>query len=400
MNDEAVIRVEHVSKKFCKNLKTSMRYGIEDISRNAVGMPSRCGQLREREFWAVDDVSFEVERGETLGLIGPNGSGKTTLLKMLNGIFWPDKGKITVKGRVGALIEVGAGFHPMLTGRENIYVNAAILGMSKAETQAKFDSIVEFADIGDFLDTSVKHYSSGMFVRLGFAVAVHCEPDVLLVDEVLAVGDEGFQTKCFNKIGELREAGITTILVSHNMHTISNFAGKAVLLQNGRATYYDNTAQAIKTYNKLFLLNGEADHNWEIQTLHEGNNNISFNTRINKTVLTPGDDITLLIDYAATKEYRDVEIDVVLLSSSESGMYFQATNKAYDKVVNLLSGKHTLAISVERAPIHNSVGRLAVSIWAKNRAEMLFWCRVPVEFTERSYAHGNNFFRVRYETLA
>ena len=187
MNDNISIKVENISKKYCKSLKRSMLYGVKDIARNTIGLSSHSDKLRKGEFWALDNVSFEAKKGETFGIIGPNGSGKTTLLKLLNGIFWPDKGKISVKGNVGALIEVGAGFHPLLTGRENIYINAAILGMTKEETDKKFDVIVEFADIGDFLDVPVKHYSSGMFVRLGFAVAVHCEPDILLVDEVFAV---------------------------------------------------------------------------------------------------------------------------------------------------------------------------------------------------------------------
>jgi len=202
MDDDVVVKVEHVSKKYCKSLKRSMFYGVHDIGRNMVGLSAHSERLRDGEFWAVDDVSFELKKGETLGIIGPNGSGKTTLLKMLNGIFWPDKGKITVRGRVGALIAVGAGFHPLLTGRENININGAILGMSKKEINEKFDDIVEFADIGDFIDYPVKFYSSGMYVRLGFAVAVHCKPDILLVDEVLAVGDLGYTFKCYRKISE------------------------------------------------------------------------------------------------------------------------------------------------------------------------------------------------------
>src|SRR3990172_3423613 len=201
--DDVVIKAEHVSKKYCKSLKHSMSYGLQDIGRNLVGLSSRSELLRKNEFWAVDDVSFELKRGEALGLIGPNGCGKSTLLKMLNGIFWPDKGKITMKGKVGGLIEVGAGFHPLLTGRENVYINGAILGMSRKEIDDKFDDIVEFADIEDFIDAPVKSYSSGMFVRLGFAVAAHCEPDVLLVDEVLAVGDVNFQNRCLRRINEM-----------------------------------------------------------------------------------------------------------------------------------------------------------------------------------------------------
>ena len=220
MDEETVISVEKVSKKYCKSLKKSMYYGAMDIGKNMLGLSSRSERLRKDEFWALNNISFEVKKGETLGIIGPNGSGKTTLLKLLNGIFWPDKGKITIKGRVGALIEVGAGFHPLLTGKENVYINAAILGMAKKEVDEKFDEIIEFADIGDFINTPVKFYSSGMFVRLGFAVAVHCEPNILLVDEVMAVGDKEFQIRCYQKMHQIRKSGTTIILVSHNEYTI------------------------------------------------------------------------------------------------------------------------------------------------------------------------------------
>ncbi|MFO0752897.1 MAG: ABC transporter ATP-binding protein [Thermodesulfovibrionales bacterium] len=251
MKRDTVIQAEHVSKKYSKSLKKSMLYGIEDIGRNLLGMRSRSGVLRPGEFWSVDDVSFEVKRGETLGLIGPNGSGKTTLLKMLNGIFWPDRGRIRVKGRVGALIAVGAGFHPLLTGRENIYVNGAILGMDRKEVGRKFDSIVEFADIGDFLDTPVKHYSSGMFVRLGFSVAVHCEPDILLVDEVLAVGDTDFQSKCYRRIAELMKKGVVIVLVAHNMETIRHMCGKALFLWKGRVREMGDSDSVVLSYLRL-----------------------------------------------------------------------------------------------------------------------------------------------------
>lgn len=250
---EIAIRVDHVSKKFCRYLRKSMRYGIQDISRNLLGMSTKPDRLRKHEFWAVSDVSFELHRGETLGLIGPNGSGKSTILKMLNGIFMPDKGKIEIKGRVGALIEIGAGFHPLLTGRENIYVNSAILGMSKKEIDDKFDDIVEFADIGDFLDTPVKFYSSGMFVRLGFAVAVHCEPDILLVDEVLAVGDINFQSKCFNKIGELMSRGTTTVLVAHNMVSIRRICDRCVWLNAGKIMMDGDSIEVCDAYQFMTM---------------------------------------------------------------------------------------------------------------------------------------------------
>jgi len=395
MNDEAVIQVEHVSKKFCKNLKTSMRYGIEDIGRNAIGMPSRSGKLRKEEFWAVDDVSFEVERGETLGLIGPNGAGKTTLLKMLNGIFWPDKGKITVKGRMGVLIDVGAGFHPMLTGRENIYVNAAILGMSKRETEEKFDSIVEFADIGNFIDTAVKHYSSGMFVRLGFAVAVHCEPDILLVDEILAVGDEGFQHKCWNKIGELKKNGTTAILVSHNMHLISTFTNRVILINDGMAHHFGSVGDAVHAYSKLFISGQEQG----LEIIASGNERIQFcDVRTNKGIFCPGETVHLSLKYVTSQEYRDVEVDLMIYSSNEPTTYFQATNRAFNETINLHKGSHELVIAVQDVPLNNAVARVQVVIWSYGRTELLFWYRIPVEFRGIKLSTGKNFLKVTYST--
>jgi ABC-type polysaccharide/polyol phosphate transport system ATPase subunit len=248
IQSDIAIKLEGVSKKYCKSLKQSMLYGITDIGRNLIGLSSHSDRLRKNEFWAVNDVSFEVRKGENLGIIGPNGSGKTTILKMLNGIFWPDKGKVTVRGRTGALIEVGAGFHPLLTGRENVYLNGAILGMSKKEVDKKFDSIVEFADIGDFIDTPVKYYSSGMYVRLGFSVAVHSDPDILLVDEVLAVGDYAFQYKCISKMGEMKVKGVTIIFVSHNMTTVRGFCDRVILLDKGKIINEGNPEEVIKKY--------------------------------------------------------------------------------------------------------------------------------------------------------
>ncbi|MHA1131891.1 MAG: ABC transporter ATP-binding protein [Candidatus Helarchaeota archaeon] len=253
MDKEIAIKIEHVSKKFCRSLKRSMLYGLADITRNVFGRSSHSENLRKNEFWAVNDVSFEIRKGESIGIIGPNGSGKTTILKMLNGIFWPDKGKITIRGRVGALIEVGAGFHPMLTGRQNIYINGAILGMCKDEIDNVFDKIVRFADIGDFLDSPVKYYSSGMFVRLGFAIAVHCNQDILLIDEVLAVGDKDFQIKCFQKLHEIKKRGTTIILVSHNEYAIREQTTKCLYLDRGKMEFFGPSEDTINLYIKNTL---------------------------------------------------------------------------------------------------------------------------------------------------
>jgi len=247
------IKVNKVGKKFCKSLKRSMFYGMKDIIQNAIGITPDSAQLRQDEFWAVDGVDFELKKGETFGIIGPNGSGKTTLLKMLNGIFMPDKGQIEVNGRVGALIQVGAGFHPMLTGRENIYINGTILGMSKKEIDQKISSIIDFADIGDFLDSPVKYYSSGMYVRLGFAVAIHCAPDILLIDEILAVGDSDFQMKCYQKMTEIKEKGTIILLVSHNEYTIREETDRCLYIDHGKVKFLGSSEEGINLYIKETL---------------------------------------------------------------------------------------------------------------------------------------------------
>lgn len=394
MQDDVTIKVEQVSKKYCKTLKRSMFYGIQDIMRNSLGMRSNSNHLRRDEFWAVSNVSFEVKKGETLGIIGPNGCGKSTLLKMLNGIFWPDKGKISIKGRMGALIEIGAGFHPLLTGRENIYVNAAILGMKKEEVDAKFEDIVTFADIGDFIDAPVKHYSSGMYVKLGFSIAVHSDPDILLVDEVLAVGDAGFQNKCFNKIGKLKEQGTTTILVSHNMHAISNFSNKVLLLTAGKANYFDDVSEGVMQYNKLFT-NSEKI---EIEKISDGNDNIQFyDIDFKKNRFNPGDSFTLFMKYNSLVDYQEVIIDTVIFNMREEGMYFQATNKAYNKVINLKKGKNSLKVSIDDIRLNDTTAKIAISIWSKDHIEKLFWMRFPIEFKGVSYSTGRTFLNVSYE---
>ncbi len=211
---------------------------------------NRAFRVREvEEFWALKDVSFEVKRGEVLGIIGRNGAGKSTLLKILSRITEPTAGRVTLRGRVASLLEVGTGFHPELTGRENIYLNGAILGMSRAEIRRKFDEIVAFAGVEKFLDTPVKRYSSGMYVRLAFAVAAHLEPEILVVDEVLAVGDAEFQKKCLGKIDDVsRQEGRTVLLVSHNLAAIAEMAKRALLLDAGLVAVDGSVAEAVSTY--------------------------------------------------------------------------------------------------------------------------------------------------------
>ena len=228
---ETLIKVEGLSKKFTRDLKRGLLYGTADTARSMLGINYKTDYLRKKEFWALQDINFELKRGEVLGLIGRNGCGKSTLLRLLTGIFPPDKGKITMKGRVGALIAVGAGFHPHMSGRENVYLNGTLLGMNRHEIKKRFEEIVEFAEIGEFIDAPVATYSSGMRVRLGFAIAVHVEPDILLIDEVLSVGDQNFKIKSLNKITDLLES-TAVIFVSHTMPQISRISTQIILMKN------------------------------------------------------------------------------------------------------------------------------------------------------------------------
>lgn len=249
-SDEILVNAQGVSKKFCRDLRTSLWYGMQDIAAEI--LPGRNDEerhavLRPGEFWAVDDVSFELRRGECLGLIGRNGAGKTTLLRMLNGLIKPDKGRIEVRGRVSALIALGAGFNPILSGRENIYVSAAVLGLSKRETDARIEEIIEFAELGEFIDAPVQSYSSGMSVRLGFAVSTTLEPDVLILDEVLAVGDAGFRHKCYHRINKLM-ARAAVIFVSHSMDYIAYISTRVGVMRRGRAEFYAEPASGVAAY--------------------------------------------------------------------------------------------------------------------------------------------------------
>jgi homopolymeric O-antigen transport system ATP-binding protein len=253
------------------------------------------------EFWALRDVSFEVGRGEVLGIIGRNGAGKSTLLKILSRITEPTRGRITIRGRVSSLLEVGTGFHPELTGRENIYLNGAILGMTQHEIRQKFDEIVAFAEVEQFLDTPVKRYSSGMYVRLAFAVAAHLEPEILIVDEVLSVGDAAFQRKCMGKMSDVTQQGRTILLVSHNMPAVLNICSKGLLLSGGRVCAIGDTSDCVRQY--LNEATQVRQLPLESRTDRWGNGSVRFSrvhffnnclSTINE--VRSGDDITIVIE--------------------------------------------------------------------------------------------------------
>ncbi len=249
MSKTWTVGAEGLSKKFARTLRRAMKYGLVDCARRVVGVSCRSDVLPSDEFWALDGIEFELEQGEALGIMGVNGSGKTTLLRILNGTLAPDRGRAHIRGRVGALIAAGAGFSPMLTGRENIHVNGALLGMKASEIGARLDEIVDFSQLERFIDMPVRNYSSGMSVRLGFAVAAMSEPEVLLIDEVLAVGDLNFQKKCYEYMQHLKGNGTSIMLVSHAIGSIWAVCDRGLYLHEGKQEMYGDLESVCKCYD-------------------------------------------------------------------------------------------------------------------------------------------------------
>ena len=353
---EPAVTAEHVHKKFCKELKRSMLYGVEDLARNSLNLSQKTDILRKSEFWALEDVSFKVDVGECLGIIGPNGSGKTTLLSLLNGIYSPDKGRIRINGKVGALISVGSGFHPLLTGRENISLNAAILGMTKKEVDNKFQEIVDFADIGDFLDTPVKNYSSGMYVRLGFSVAIHCDPEILLVDEVLSVGDWKFQHKSLKRMHEFLGRGKTLIYVSHDMPTVLSLTKKAIYLDHGKIKAAGETRDVIQQYLADANKNIDIAKNDEI-TMRRGIGGARF-TKIEildenqkpRTQFHTGDTIIINANFESTELIKE-PIFCVVIKEVKSNVYVTMRRTSKSEMPDTLPSKGVLQCKFKDVPL-------------------------------------------------
>ncbi len=289
MEKETLIKVESVKKKYCRSVKRSMLYGVSDIAKDIIGINGNSNKLRKDEFWSLNNISFEINRGECLGVIGANGAGKSTLLKLLNGIILLDDGRITTKGKVGALIEVGSGFHPMLSGRENVYINGSILGMSKKEIDHNLDSIISFAELEGSIDMPVKHYSSGMYVRLGFAIAAHIRPDILILDEILAVGDMAFRAKCFKHLASIKKES-TIILVSHDMRNISRICDRALFLEDGNQICIGSPEKTINYYRKTMSTDSKTGVGYNTGIIE------IKNVRVNKVI----------------KQYENAEIEIQL----------------------------------------------------------------------------------------
>jgi len=273
-----VIQVRDLSKSYQIRSTTKKRYHSlrDDLMDGIKGLLKRPWQSQQTEtFWALKDINFDVNQGDIVGIIGRNGAGKSTLLKILSQIVPPTSGEITIRGRIGSLLEVGTGFHPELTGRENIFMNGAVLGMKRLEISRKFDEIVAFAEVEKFLDTPVKFYSSGMYVRLAFAVAAHLEPEILIVDEVLAVGDAAFQKKCLGKMEDVGKEGRTVIFVSHNMQAVTRLTNRCIVLCTGQSKYNGLTSDAVNFYNLLSSVNSNKSVSYKSVSSNKNNHLVS-----------------------------------------------------------------------------------------------------------------------------
>jgi len=322
-----VIKVENLSKSYTLLHQQTERYtalrdviahNVQNIGKRLVGNYTNGTTPTREEFWAIENVSFEIKQGERVGIIGRNGAGKSTLLKILSRIVEPTKGRVHIRGRVASLLEVGTGFHPELTGRENIYLNGAILGMTRTEIKRKFDEIVAFAEVERFLDTPVKRYSSGMYVRLAFAVAANLEPEILIVDEVLAVGDAQFQKKCLGKMGDVAKEGRTVLFVSHNMAAIGQLCESCILLDQGRLKTFDQTEKVLQKY----LATNDEEQDFIHLTddkVRQGSQEVKFDwIRLQNFTQMPcrqfsiGEDITIVFCIKPNQSYQDQKIKVAV----------------------------------------------------------------------------------------
>ncbi|MFC1592686.1 ABC transporter ATP-binding protein [Candidatus Omnitrophota bacterium] len=371
------IEFENVWKKFKKGRKfNSLRDAIPKLFRRRIVKGKSCtnGGLRQGEFWAVQDVSFSVKKGEVLGIIGPNGAGKSTILKLLFKIFVPNKGKIIMGGHVSGLIEITAGFHPELSGRENIYLNGTIIGMKKKEIEQKFDQIVDFSGVGEFIDTPVKRYSSGMYARLGFSVVAHMNPDILLVDEVLAVGDMSFQAKCAKKMRDLLNSGTTIVLVSHNLLLVQNLAKRVILLNNGAIIKEGTPKEVINDYQDIVFRKKEEElrkqtslHDYYVRTHEDPAVNIVDVSMYDgspeaKGRFKIGDAIFLRVVYEARDKIESPVFTLeVIRADGVLCCYCNSKDDGFS--IGSVKGKNHMEISLKRLNLGAGVYLAKITIW-------------------------------------
>ena len=347
-----VVQIEDLSKHFVIRKEKSLKERVVNFGRS---------NLHKEEFWALRDINLEIASGTTVGLIGPNGSGKSTLLKMIGGILQPDTGSVKIRGRLAALLELGAGFHPDLTGRENVYLNASILGLSRTQIDQYFDAIVDFSGIEKFIDTQVKFYSSGMYVRLAFAVAVHVDPDILLVDEVLAVGDEPFQRKCLERIRQFQSEGRTIILVTHSLEQVADFCDRAVVLEHGTMIADGTPREALKALRAEFeearqdeeeRKQTESPHLARPAAQFIGVSVLAGDGSVPNPEITSGDAVSILVTTQAdaTREI-DTPVVEVGIATPVGSLLWSSSSSALGETIPKIAGTQQFEFKLASVPL-------------------------------------------------
>jgi lipopolysaccharide transport system ATP-binding protein len=368
------IEFHEVWKKFKKGEKLN---SLRDAIPHSLRKKDPDIKLEDTEFWALKDVSFNIEHGGVVGIMGPNGAGKSTILRLLSRIMNPNKGWLKVNGRLAALIEVTAGFHPELTGRENVYLNGTIMGMRKREIDSKFDQIVEFSGVKEFIDTPVKKYSSGMYSRLGFSVAAHMDPDILLVDEILSVGDAAFQAKCANKIRELLTSGATIVLISHQLNMIQSLCKRVILLQNGKMLIDGHIDDVLPLYQNIIYKSNENELKQKMTQINDQvrvDNSplvdivqVTFSdpAKVNKENFKVGEPVTINVEYQAREKIEEPLFTLEIIRSDGVLCCFSRTDECGLKVGSL-QGKGQVTINMDKPTLAPGIYMIKLSIWDRD----------------------------------
>jgi ABC-2 type transport system ATP-binding protein len=386
----SVVSVADVSKTF--RLYHERAYSLKERIVNR-------RRARYETFWALRDVSIEIGGGETAGLIGPNGSGKTTLLKLVAGIIRPTEGRIETHGRIASLLELGAGFHPDLTGRQNVYLNASILGLSKKETDRHFDAIVAFSELEKFIDMQVRHYSSGMYVRLGFAVAVHVDPQILIVDEVLSVGDEAFQRKCLDRIRTFQRDGRTIVFVTHAADTVREICNSAFFLWEGRLAAAGKPADVIREYRHQ--LHGEA--HLEAAPFEERGDRRVRILRVRladadgkeRTAFRPGEDLHVIVDLEAPDPIEDPLVGIAI-HDNQDGLVVGTNSDIAGLPLGTVHGKSRITFVCRSIPMRSGTFALTVGVTTRDNRTVYHWQEkaYPFRCEDATAGHGSIAVRV------
>jgi lipopolysaccharide transport system ATP-binding protein len=365
-----IIKVESLGKRYRMGARRNAYATLRERIMSAARAPFKAssGRARRETFWALRDISFEVRPGEIVGIIGRNGAGKSTLLKILSRITAPTEGRVEMHGRVSSLLEVGTGFHPELTGRENVYLNGAILGMRSAEIKRRFDEIVRFAEVERFINTPVKHYSSGMYTRLAFAVAAHLEPEILLIDEALAVGDAEFQKKCLGKMSEAARAGRTVLFVSHNMAAVEKLCQRGVLLEQGQIKYTGSQTEAIARYLTGLQANAADLRDRTDRTGTGLMRIVAIEVRDSQDrpleIVASGQDVDIYLHYEASPGFQDANVVAGLGVSTQLGVpvFLQHNRLTQDSWGASLPQRGAFVCRLRRLPLPPSTYRLTYSL--------------------------------------